>query len=219
MISSGLIAPNAFLPIAENLGILRDIDKCVLEKSVSYLQDIDRAGLILPKLNINISFAHLSDPEFIDRAKSIPKTNTSLVFEVVETVFLDHRKNIEAWQLDRLRDFGIGLELDDFGTGHASVAALTKLQPDRLKLDRSFVSPLPDPSYAKLVGSIVDMGRALNIASTAEGVETPEQASRLRDLGVDVYQGFLFSRPVPFEDLAAKLQSAPNGSVSKPAQG
>lgn len=114
-----------------------------------------------------------------------------------------------------MRAKGIGIELDDFGTGHASVVALTELRPDRLKIDKTFVLPLPDPGYEKLVRAIVSMGLSMGIPATAEGVETEDQARVLRALGVDTLQGFHFSHPMPLHDLEAALrrQQAEAGST------
>lgn len=204
----GLISPSQFLPVAEGLGVMNEIDTCILEKSVACVRHLEQSGLVLPKINVNVSLARLSDPQLISTARNLPKTRAKLVFEIVEAVYLDDRASIEAWELDKLRDCGIGIELDDFGTGHASVIALMQLMPDRLKLDQGFIRGLPDPSIERLIQSIVEMGKAMGIASTAEGIETEEQAKLLAGMGVDILQGYYFSAPLPFDALKTRLQEA-----------
>lgn len=208
----GLIPPLDFLPLAENLGIMREIDARVLDKSLGYMRSLEDQGLFLPKLNVNVSYSRLMDVNLHSIFERLPHTRTKLVFEIVEAVLIDDRSDFEAWDLDVLREKGIGIELDDFGTGHASVVALTQLRPDRIKLDRKFVDPLPSAEYESLVRAIFSMGRAMDIPLTAEGVETEAQARLLHQIGVDTLQGFLFGKPCCFEDLCKALA---NGTIDQ----
>jgi len=202
----GMISPGEFLPLAEKLGIMHDLDARVLDVALNDAHQLEAEGLFLPKLNVNVSFARLSDPRLIAHVQRLPATQTKLVFEIVEAVFLDDRVNLEAWNLDLLRERGIGIEIDDFGTGHASIVALMHLRPDRLKIDQKFIRPLPDPDHESLLRSIVGMGASLGIPTTAEGIETAEQADLAADLGIDNLQGFYFGRPCSFEALRGQLR-------------
>ncbi|MEE3101763.1 MAG: EAL domain-containing protein, partial [Pseudomonadota bacterium] len=115
------------------------------------------------------------------------------------------------FNLDRLREAGIEVEIDDFGSGHASIVGLMQLAPDALKIDRRLIAPIASSARARsVIRAIIEIAETLNIATVAEGVETPEQARILRDLGCGVLQGFLFSRPVDedaFLDFAAARQT------------
>ena len=109
-------------------------------------------------------------------------------------------------QLDLLRDLGITIEVDDFGSGRASIVALQKIAPDRLKIDGRLIKPIKEGNNAaRLVKSIIEIGNALEIKITAEGVETAEQASILTDLGAERLQGFFFSRPLDLPNLCSFL--------------
>ena len=106
-----------------------------------------------------------------------------------------------------LRDFGLNFEVDDFGSGRASIVALKRIAPERLKVDRRLVAPITETDQArKLVQSIIDIGRALDIGVTAEGVETAEHARLLRDMGCGRLQGYHFARPMSFEDVAELMR-------------
>ena len=107
-----------------------------------------------------------------------------------------------AHVIDQIKALGIDIEIDDFGTGYASIVSLTKLQPRRLKIDRQFVIPIVrSEAQRRLVQSIVDIGKSLDIEIVAEGVETMEHARMLRDLGCDLLQGYAFAKPLSAEDL------------------
>src|SRR5690606_5643305 len=106
------------------------------------------------------------------------------------------------------KELGIDIEIDDFGTGHASIVSLMKLNPARLKIDRQLVMPVvTSPGQRQLVGSIIDIGHSLGIEVLAEGVETMEHARALRQLGCDSLQGYAFARPMSSPDLVEFLQS------------
>ena len=125
-----------------------------------------------------------------------------LSFELLESVFLDDADETIIWNIDSLKEMGIDVELDDFGSGHASIVSLIKLGPDAIKIDRELIENLPgDRSRCDMVRSIIDIGRSLSVRVVAEGIETPEQADLLRQLGCDVLQGYYFSRPMPADDV------------------
>ena len=122
--------------------------------------------------------------------------------ELLETIFMDDPRPDFVARLGELSAMGFGIEVDDFGTGRASIIALQQIAPDFLKIDRKLIAPIvTSQSSLALVRSIIEIGRALGIGITAEGVETEAHAELLRDLGCDRLQGFHFSRPDRLENL------------------
>jgi EAL domain-containing protein (putative c-di-GMP-specific phosphodiesterase class I) len=121
-----------------------------------------------------------------------------LTFELLESIFLDDDNEILRANIDGLKQRGFEIEIDDFGTGHASIASLLRIKPHRLKIDRRLVTPIVDnEAQRKLVRSIIEIGRLLDIATCAEGVETALHVDILRDLGAGSLQGFHLARPMP----------------------
>jgi EAL domain-containing protein (putative c-di-GMP-specific phosphodiesterase class I) len=125
-----------------------------------------------------------------------------LAFELVESIFLDETDDMVRWNADQIKELGIDIEIDDFGTGYASIVSLMKLKPRRLKIDRQLVMPITTSSVQRrLVQSIVDIGRSLDIEVVGEGVETMEHAAILRDLGCTMLQGYAFAAPMSADAL------------------
>ena len=126
--------------------------------------------------------------------------------ELTETAIIDlHPDTLE--QLGRIRDLGVQIGLDDFGTGYASLTHLRRLPLTFVKIDRSFVNDLEtDREDERIVAAVIDLAANLGLRSIAEGVETADQLNRLRTLGCDQAQGYLFARPLPPNDVAAAIQ-------------
>lgn len=199
----GLMSPAEFLPIAEEIGLERDIDRKVLQLTLETAQRLSEAGLSVPHVAVNVSLQRLKDPRLLDHIDELGAFPCKLVFEVLETVDLDAEHKELRRVLDGLRERGVTIEIDDFGTGHASITSILSLQPDGLKLDRSLVAGvkgMPPPSE-DLLRALVDIGRASDIRITAEGIETDPQAEMLERLGCDMLQGYLFARPMSEADL------------------
>lgn len=199
----GLMSPAEFLPIAEEIGLERDIDRKVLQLTLQTAQRLSEAGLSVPHVAVNVSLQRLKDPRLLDHIDELGAFPCDLVFEVLETVDLDAEHKELRRVLDGLRERGVTIEIDDFGTGHASITSILSLQPDGLKLDRSLVAGIkgmPPPSE-DLLRALVDIGRASDIRITAEGIETASQAEMLERLGCDMLQGYLFARPMSENDL------------------
>jgi len=172
---------------------------------------MERNGFFVRKLSVNVSLARLRDPELLFALEALPDMQCELTFEILETVFIDELDVPLRRLLIELENRGISIEIDDFGSGRASILGLTQLDPARLKIDRALVMPLLDkPEQKELLKFIVAMGRALDIGVTAEGVETREHAIILREIGVDTLQGFYFSKPMPISELReiCQLQAA-----------
>jgi EAL domain-containing protein (putative c-di-GMP-specific phosphodiesterase class I) len=134
---------------------------------------------------------------------------------LVESIFLDEFKDIVAWNIDAIKEMGIGIDVDDFGTGHTSFVGLLKLNPRRFKIDRQLIAPIAQmPEQRRLIASIIDIGKTLGIKVVAEGVETMEQAQILKELGCDILQGHAFARPMPANLLISWIKAEPSRHAS-----
>ena len=206
----GLLSPARFLKVAEQLKMVADIDRRMVEKSTDALSRLRNRNLHLPKISFNVSSGRLHDSELITQARQISRTGTMVTFELVESVLVEEAGAEFKQHLRRIKEAGINIEIDDFGSGHASIIGLMEVLPAALKIDRRIVTPVAERDIsAQLVKAIIQIADALGIATVAEGVETEAQADALRELGCDVFQGFLFAPPLSEADLAAYLTSAP----------
>ena len=211
----GLLYPDAFIPAAEESGLVVPLGGWVVEEACRQLARWVLRGAALPllHLSVNLSARQLLDGRIVAETRRalaawrIPAS--ALCFEVTETALLADTEACSQ-TLHALDALGVGIALDDFGTGYSSLGYLKRFpRIDVLKIDRSFVSGIGDDSDDDLiVGAIAGLGRGMRATVVAEGVETAEQALRLRLLGVKVAQGYLWSRPVPPED-ASPWSSVP----------
>ncbi|MCI4660816.1 MAG: bifunctional diguanylate cyclase/phosphodiesterase [Neomegalonema sp.] len=207
-----ILPPGAFLDFAGELGLLSAIDRAICTKAVADLQRWRKAGLCLPKLSVNVSAGRLADPDLLSGLADATGRE-GLTFELLESMVLDDTDPHTCRVLQSILEAGIAIEIDDFGSGHASILALMRLRPSRIKLDRALIRPLSSSAdHRMVVSTLVRMAYGLDIKVTAEGVETSEQAALLSNMGCDTLQGFAFSRPVPRETftdmLAARVLSA-----------
>ena len=201
--TEGLLAPNSFIRIAEELNVVASIDRLILEQTLRDLRVWQDAGLAIPKASVNVSARRLQDEELVASLGSLDIQPNTISFELVESIFLDEQDELISWNVDRIKDLGIDIEIDDFGTGYASIVSLIKLKPRRLKIDRQLIMPIVHSSVQRqLVGSIIDIGKSLGIEVLAEGVETMEHAEILRQLGCDALQGYAFARAMSAAELA-----------------
>lgn len=211
----GVLPPSEFLPIAEDLDVVAQIDRCVLERAIEVVNRANTSGRTVAHLSTNLSFARLMEDDFIASISDLPKCESSISFEILESIFLDDETGPAMWNIDSLRSAGMEVQIDDFGSGRASVVALTRIAPSRMKIDRELVAPIVEfEERLSLVKSIVEIGKVLDIGVTAEGVETPEQAQLLIDMGCDVLQGYLFAKPLSEPDLFAFISSEVGIAVS-----
>jgi EAL domain-containing protein (putative c-di-GMP-specific phosphodiesterase class I) len=204
----GLIPPGAFIPLAEESGYIVTIGTWVLGEAVRQAALWQRAGVPVP-VSVNVSPLQFQQHDFVDRVAAALHSEgldpTLLELELTESILV--RDLAEA--LERLNDLaalGVSLAIDDFGTGYSSLAYLKKFPIHKLKIDRSFISGLPDDeSDHAIVSAIVQMGRALNLLTVAEGVETEGQRAVLELMHCDHYQGFLCAPGVPPDQVDGRL--------------
>ena len=204
----GIMSPGEFLDMAEDLDLVATLDHIGMEAALDDLAMLRAAGCDVPKLSLNISARRLEDPTFLDAVRALGDRRKIISFELLESIYLDEVDPGMEANLRGLRDMGIRIEVDDFGTGRTSIVSLVSLRPDRLKIDRQLIEPVVRSELArKLVASIVEIGASLGIGITAEGVETKEHADILRGLGCTVLQGFYFAHPMPAADLRSFIQN------------
>ncbi len=197
----GILSPAQFLQTAEELGVVPAIDHMVLDKVIGAQGRWEREGIEVPRVSVNISSRRLHDPNLIRHIEQLNIVPSRLSFELLESIYLDGDDDMASFNIDRLREKGIQIDIDDFGTGHTSIVALLKVRPHRLKIDRQLIAPIGTSEAQRgLVGSIIEIGHSLGVSAVAEGVETLEQARILAELGCDELQGYAFSRPAGFEE-------------------
>ncbi|MCF6116993.1 MULTISPECIES: EAL domain-containing protein [Mesorhizobium] len=204
----GILAPDVFLRIAEELNVVSIIDRNILEQSLLDLEGWTAANLHIPRVSVNVSARRLQDEELIKSLRELNIKKGTVAFELVESIFLDENDDFVTWNLEQIKDLGIDIEIDDFGTGYASIVSLLKLQPRRLKIDRQLVIPIvKSPQRRQVVSSIIEIGKSLGIEVVAEGVETMEHAQTLKSLGCDILQGYAFGHALDADGLKAFVRS------------
>ncbi|RWK43295.1 EAL domain-containing protein [Mesorhizobium sp.] len=204
----GILAPDVFLRIAEELNVVSIIDRNILEQSLTDLEGWSAANLHIPRVSVNVSARRLQDEELIKSLRKLNIKKGTVAFELVESIFLDENDDFVTWNLEQIKELGIDVEIDDFGTGYASIVSLLKLQPRRLKIDRQLVIPIvKSPQRRQVVSSIIEIGKSLGIEVVAEGVETMEHAQTLKSLGCDILQGYAFGQALDADGLKAFVRS------------
>ena len=202
----GLLLPEDFLEVAEETGLILPIGEWVIQTACEQLSRWRQQGTVPRRgfrTSINLAPRQLARPDLADRIADILSNESispeDIILEVTESTLIAQQDSAE-WILERCRRLGIGLSLDDFGTGLSSLSKLQLLPVQEIKLDRSFIIQLESNSASReIVRTVVSLGTSLNMRVIAEGVETQGQAQLLRQLGCRWAQGFLFASPVPGE--------------------
>lgn len=204
---TGVLSPDKFLPVATDLNVVADIDRMIFEKAITECEEAFRGLDRVPNLSFNVSANRIQFEEIAEIGRLANTYPGEIAFELLETIFLEEESDAFLMQLDQLREMGIALEVDDFGSGRASIVALQRIAPDQLKIDRRLITPMAQGNNAtRLVQSIIEIGHALEIGVIAEGVETRDQARILGELGAGRLQGYYFSQPVNLPDLLIYLE-------------
>ncbi|EBA12182.1 sensor domain-containing protein [Roseobacter sp. CCS2] len=219
----GLLDPDAFLDVAAEVGVVADIDRCMMHKALYFVDRAKGVGLYLKSVSINLSTGRLRDPNLVDDVRECwLNRDCQLKFELLETISFDEllREPVVIENLKHLRAMGVQIEADDFGSGHASITSLLEVRPDRIKIDRHLVqAAINDPVQRKVVSAILEIARALEIEALAEGVETKTDVAILRDLGCELFQGFVYAKPMPagaFLDYLRDQQAAYQTQTADP---
>ncbi|MBE9397091.1 EAL domain-containing protein [Pontibacterium sp. N1Y112] len=207
----GYISPDEFIPLAEDCGLIGTIDDWVCKNACLQIQSLFGSNQPNISLAVNVSPAHVIYKDIYKRVSTIldetgfPAQNLEL--EITETMIASEVERLYE-DLNKIRSLGVEISIDDFGTGYSSLSRLKQLPLNTLKIDRSFVRDIGEDSGDEvIIRTIIDMAHNLNLKVVAEGVETDEQYTFIKQYNCDLVQGYLFSKPVPLNELALMLDS------------
>ena len=209
----GMTAPDKFIPLAEETGLIVPIGRIVLLQACAEARRWQDAGARGFRIAVNLSPRQFTQSELVEDVQRILDDTglapESLELEITESMVMENPERAAAI-LRELRAVGVQLAIDDFGTGYSSLGYLKRFPVNTIKIDRSFIQDVPaDADDVAITHAIIAMGRSLRLSVVAEGVETAAQADFLRVHGCDFMQGYLISRPVPAADLGRFLQQHP----------
>ncbi|MEM8796209.1 MAG: EAL domain-containing protein [Pseudomonadota bacterium] len=194
----GLLLPGEFMPTAQSLQAMGDIDAIMLETVLRDYMAHWRDHPMMRRISLNLSAQRLNDPDFVARLDTLSQPREVLSFEISETVNLEGELSSLLEPIGQLKRMGYNVEIDDFGTAHASILTLQRLKPDRLKIARELVSGIAGSERERVsVELITRLADVMGVEVVAEGVETAAQAQVLKSLGCDILQGFHYSKPMP----------------------
>ncbi|MCU0907063.1 MAG: bifunctional diguanylate cyclase/phosphodiesterase [Rhodobacteraceae bacterium] len=204
----GLVPPGDFLPAIAAAGLNERLGEVILYNALTALRAWDRAGLKIPRVAVNFSGEELSDPRLVERVRweldRFELTPDRLAVEVLETVISKSENDTITRNIAALGKMGCLIELDDFGTGNASLAAIRRFAVNRIKIDRSYITRVDrDRDQQEMVSAILTMAERLRLETLAEGVESVGEHAMLAQLGCQNVQGFAVGRPMPFEETIA----------------
>ena len=214
----GLLSPDAFIPLAEDTGLIVPLGKWVLREACQQLRTWQ---LKLPpqstlSMSVNLSVRQLAHDQIVRDVRNAVEDAaldpSTVTMEITETTLM-HDTEVTRHRLDELRRIGVSLAVDDFGTGYSSLQYVQKFPIDVIKIDRSFVVGLgTNPGDSAVVQSMIELSQRLGVHTVAEGIDRPEQVTLLQSLGADLGQGYLFSKPVPASGIDALLAASPHGN-------
>lgn len=208
----GMISPADFLPAIEQAGLSERLSEVILYHSLTSLKMWDKKGFHVPMVGVNFSSAELQNPKLVDKIRweldRFDLAPKRLAVEILETVIAKTDDDIITRNIADLAKLGCAIDLDDFGTGHASIANIRRFAVGRIKIDRSFVMKVDsDPEQQRMVAAILTMAEQLDLETLGEGVETVGEHAMLAQLGCGHIQGFGLARPMPFSDTLVWMQS------------
>lgn len=205
----GSVSPAEFIPIAESMGLIYDIGEWVLREAVKQSVKWNENGNRSIPVSINVSVIQLEDGRFLEMVQDVLQKSgihpSWIELEITESVAQNMQENILI--LSELKRMGVACSIDDFGTGYSSLNALERLPIDTLKIDKSFVDRINNSVSESIIKTIIHLCHVLNLDIVAEGVETQDQADKLRNIGCRVGQGYYFSRPLAVNDLDQLIES------------
>ncbi len=206
----GMVPPSEFIPLLERAGRMEDLSEAILNHALRAVVSWDKAGFDVPSVSVNFATQELRNPSLVERIKwdvdRFELDPRRLTVEILETVISESADDVITRNIRELGSQGFNIDLDDFGTGHATLANIRRFKVDRIKIDRSFVQRADeDPEQQRMVAAIVGMAERLEIETLAEGVESVGEQSILSQIGCTHLQGFGIARPMPFEDTLAWL--------------
>ncbi|MCQ2001802.1 putative bifunctional diguanylate cyclase/phosphodiesterase [Arthrobacter zhaoxinii] len=211
--TQGLVMPDTFIPLAEESGAITEIGRWVLRSALEQLADwrsegLDREGF---HVRVNVSPSELQSMDLVDYVRTILRETGAaprdLVLEITESAFVGSG-DVETYSMRALKALGVRLEIDDFGTGYSSISYLRRLPVDTVKVDRALIADIGrDKGQLEFVDAVHRLIQAAGMEAVFEGIETPEQAELLQDMGCCSGQGYYFSRPLSAEQVGTLLAS------------
>ena len=214
----GIISPAEFLPLIEDAGLAERLGEIILYGALAALTRWDKAGCRVPQVAVNFSASELRNPKLAEKlAWELDRFNLTsdrLSVEVLETVAARSDDDVIVTNLAKISKMGCGIDLDDFGTGQASIANIRRFAVKRIKIDRSFITRADtDPAQKQMVAAIVSLSERLGLETVAEGVETPGEHATVAQLGCSHVQGYGIARPMALEETFGWIERHQNGMV------
>lgn len=208
----GQIAPGAFLPAIGNAGLFERLGEVMLFNALTAIRDWDRAGLNIPSVSVNLSADELQNPNLFDKIRweldRFELAPERLTLEILENVIADSEDDTATRNIAALSKLGCRIDLDDFGTGHASIANIRRFDVHRIKIDRSFITHVDtDRDQQSMVAAILMMAERLEVETVGEGIENIGEHAMMAQLGCRHVQGYWIGKPMPFEKTAAWITS------------
>ena len=206
-----MIPPAVFIPVAEKVGLIDQVDIRVFRKSATFLGNLLKGTGSDITLSVNISVKHLMKKNFLEEIRDIMNSNgmapENLEIEITESIMIDSKAAFAC--IEEIKRMGIKVAIDDFGTGYSSLSYLNKLPADLLKIDKSFIDDMNSSESSKqYVASIISIGHIMKLKVISEGVESPDQLDVLKQIGCDYIQGFIWGRPLPAEEVEKLIAGA-----------
>ncbi|ALR78035.1 oxygen-sensing cyclic-di-GMP phosphodiesterase DosP [[Enterobacter] lignolyticus] len=201
----GEVPPSRFIPLAEETGEYEEIGLWVIREACRQLAEWRALRIDIPVISVNLSARHFQNRRFPDQVLSVMKEfgipGEQLMLEITESMMLTDDEEVLR-RIQILRNAGLGLSIDDFGTGFSGLSRLARFPVTEIKIDKSFVSGYPEDNRQRsLLEAIIGIGQSFSLNVIAEGVETSEQFQLLRELGCPVIQGYYYSRPIPASEI------------------
>lgn len=220
----GMIPPGDFLPLVQESGLMERLGDKMLVQSLIALRRWDEAGVNVPQIGVNFATDELMNPQLVEKVRwQLDRYGLEpqrLAVEVLETVVATSPDDVISRNINGLANMGCSIDLDDFGTGHASISSIRRFSVARLKIDRSFVMKVDrDIEQQRMVAAILTMAERLGLSTLAEGVETPGEHAMLGQLGCEHVQGFEIARPMPFEQTVEWVRAYHDGLIEAPKFG
>jgi diguanylate cyclase (GGDEF)-like protein len=217
----GILSPAEFLPILEEVGMMQDLGFVILRHALSALRDWDKSELYVPTVSINVSTEELLNPHLVEivsmELDAFEHHPNRLVIEILETVVAGAKEDLIMQNINALRALGCAIDLDDFGTGHASITSIRQFGVDRIKIDRSFVTDIgEDTDQQQMVLAIMTMSKQLKIGALAEGVETESELAFMLESGCNIIQGHAIARPMPQSEVSNWMRTYKFGTTVTP---
>ena len=220
----GVLPPSEFLPVIMASGLSSRLGEVILFQCLNALRNWNRAGYTIPNVAANFCKEELRNPHLTEKLQweldRFDLAASRLTIEILETVVAETDNDTVVHNIAALAAMGCGIDLDDFGTGHASITSIRRFAVKRIKIDRSFVTRVDcDPAQQKMIAAILSMAERLGLETLAEGVETLAEHAMLAQLGCNHVQGYAIARPMPFDETIGWLERHRTKAAATPVFG